>query len=140
MSMGISGLGGAGGAHAVSGASSYAAPPAKKMANLFSQIDSSGSGSINQSQFTQAFNTLNPPGVFKKQGASAIFSKLDPKNSGSVSKQDFVQTMAGLMQSLRGGGSSATSATATAAPTSAASPASTLASSLRSLRSGFRTG
>jgi hypothetical protein len=70
--------------HAVSGASS-GAPPQQKMANLFDSIDSSGSGSITQSQFAQAFQSKNPPAVFQKQGADAIFASLDPTGTGQVS-------------------------------------------------------
>src|ERR1700693_3703247 len=88
------------GLHAVSGAST-GAPPQQKMSNLFDAIDTSGSGSITQAQFEQAFQTQNPPAVFQNQGAQAIFASLDPTGSGSVSKRDFVSTMSGLMASLR---------------------------------------
>ena len=103
--MNISAIGSASGLHAVSGAS-FAAPPQQKMSNLFDSIDTSGSGTITQSQFTQAFQTKNPPTVFQQQGAGAIFSALDPSGTGSVSKQDFVATMSKLMVSLRADGSS----------------------------------
>jgi len=85
---------------AVSGAS-MRMPPMQKMTNLFNAIDTKGTGSISQGQFNQAFATLNPPAVFKAQGAQAIWSRLDSNNSGSVSKQDFVNTMKQLMVSLR---------------------------------------
>jgi hypothetical protein len=97
MSMGIGGVGGMGAQQSVSGASPYAAPPAK-MSNLFSQIDSSGTGAISQSQFNQAFQTMNPPGVFRAAGADSVFKTLDPSGSGSVSKQNFVNGMTGLMR------------------------------------------
>jgi|SRR5579871_516983 len=103
--MNVSATASASGLHAVSGAS-YAAPPQQKMSNLFDSIDTSGSGTITQSQFTQAFQTKNPPAVFQQQGADAIFSTLDPSGTGSVSKQDFVATMSKLMVSLRADGSS----------------------------------
>ena len=110
--------------HAMSGASA-GMPPQQKMSSLFDKIDSSGTGSINQQQFAQAFQTLNPPPVFQQQGAGAIFGALDPNNTGSVSKSDFVRGMSGLMASLRAeGGSSAASAP---------SPGASLASSLQSL-------
>src|ERR1035437_10238338 len=89
IAMDISGVGAAGGMHAVSGASS-SGPPQQKMSSLFDAIDTSGSGSITQSQFDQAFQSKNPPSVFQKQGADAIFAALDPNGTGSVSKQDFV--------------------------------------------------
>ena len=98
--MDITGLAAASGMHAVSGASS-SGPPQQKMSDLFNSIDTSGSGSITQAQFDQAFQTKNPPAVFQKQGADAIFASLDPNGTGSVSKQDFVATMSKLMASLR---------------------------------------
>ena len=98
--MDITGVGAASGMHAVSGASS-SGPPQQKMSELFDSIDTSGSGSITQSQFDQAFQTKNPPTVFQKQGADAIFAALDPNGTGSVSKQDFVAGMKQLMASLR---------------------------------------
>jgi len=107
----------------ISGASGNM-PPNQKMSSLFNSIDSSGAGSINQAQFNQAFQTLNPPAVFKAQGADAIWNSLDPNGTGNVSKQDFVNTMKDLMVQLR------------ADPTAAASPVApgqTLNSSLQSL-------
>ncbi|MGA7993734.1 MAG: EF-hand domain-containing protein [Bradyrhizobium sp.] len=100
--MDITGVGAASGMHAVSGASS-SGPPQQRMSELFDSIDTSGSGSITQSQFDQAFQTKNPPAVFQKQGADAIFAALDPNGTGSVSKQDFVAGMKQLMASLRAG-------------------------------------
>ena len=93
---------------AMSGAST-GMPPQQKMSSLFDKIDGSGSGSITQQQFDQAFQTMDPPAVFQQQGASAIFAALDPNGTGSVSKQDFVSGMSQLMASLRaeGGPSSA---------------------------------
>ena len=66
-------------------------PASQKMSNLFDQIDNSGSGSITQAQFDQAFQTLNPPKDFKAAGADAIWSQLDPSNTGSVSRQELRQ-------------------------------------------------
>jgi EF-hand domain pair len=77
-------------------------PPAQKMANLFDQIDSSGSGSISQSQFEQAFKSMNPPASVKSAGADSVWSKLDPNGTGSVSKQDFVKSMVDTLKQLRG--------------------------------------
>ena len=98
--MDVTGVGAAGGMHAVSGAST-SGPPQQKMSDLFDSIDTSGSGSITQSQFDQAFQSKNPPAVFQLQGADAIFAALDPNGTGSVSKQDFVSGMKQLMVSLR---------------------------------------
>lgn len=86
--------------HTTTGASPRQ-PPQQKMTNLFSQIDTAGSGSISKAQFSHAFQTMNPPGVFKAQGANAIWSQLDPNNTGSVSQSNFVNVMKGLMASLR---------------------------------------
>jgi hypothetical protein len=120
--MDISGVGAASGMHAVSGASS-SGPPQQKMSDLFDSIDTSGSGSITQAQFDQAFQTKNPPAVFQQQGADAIFASLDPSGSGSVSKQDFVATMSKLMASLR----------ADNAGPSGSQPSASLAASVQSL-------
>jgi hypothetical protein len=100
--MDISGITSSSGLHAVSGAST-GAPPQQKMSNLFDSIDTTGSGSITQSQFEQAFQAKSPPAVFQKQGSDAIFASLDPTGTGSVSKQGFVSTMSNLMASLRAG-------------------------------------
>ncbi len=100
MSMDISSLGGSSMPHAVSGAS-YGAPPQQKMSNLFDSMDAAGTGSIDKSQFANAFATKNPPAVFQNQGVDALFSQLDPTGSGTVSKSDFVSVMTGLMASLR---------------------------------------
>jgi hypothetical protein len=82
----VSGIASASGLHAVSGAS-YGAPPQQKMSNLFDAIDATGSGSITQAQFEQAFQTQNPPGVFQQQGAM-LFSQswIRPAPEASRSK------------------------------------------------------
>jgi Ca2+-binding EF-hand superfamily protein len=100
MSAAISGLGMAVAPQAMTGAS-MRMPPAQKMANLFSQIDTTGSGSITKSQFENAFSSLNPPAGFKAMGADAVFSKLDPNGMGSVSKQDFINDMTKMMSEIR---------------------------------------
>jgi hypothetical protein len=126
MSMAISDLGGAGGLHAMSGASA-GLPPQQKMTSLFDKIDTAGTGSITEQQFNQAFQTFNPPPVFQQQGAGAIFSALDRNGTGSVTKQDFVTGMSSLMVSLRAEG--------TSSAVSAPSTSQTLGSSLQSLNS-----
>jgi EF-hand domain pair len=103
--MNVTGIASAAGLNTISGAS-YSAPPQQKMSSLFNSIDTSGSGTITQAQFDQAFQTKNPPAVFQKQGADAIWKALDPSGSGTVSKQDFVSTMSKLMVSLRAEGTS----------------------------------
>lgn len=101
MSSPISGAGTTTAEHIWSGASP-AMSPTQKMSDLFDQIDSSGSGSISQSQFTQAFQTMNPPASFQSAGVSSVWAQLDPNGSGSVSRQDFTNGMTVLMQQLRG--------------------------------------
>ena len=119
MSMAISGIAGAGMTNAMSGAS-MRMPPQQKMTNLFNKIDTSGSGTISQSQFSQAFQTLNPPAAFKSAGATAVWNALDPSGSGQVSQQAFVNGMKNLMVQLRQSDGSAAAQTA-AAGTSALS-------------------
>jgi hypothetical protein len=111
--MDVSGAASASRLHAVSGAS-YGAPPQQKMSNLFDSIDATGSGSITQSQFEQAFQSKNPPAVFQNQGADAIWTALDPSGSGTVSKQSFVSTMSNLMVSLRAEGAGQSSSQSSA--------------------------
>lgn len=103
MSMTIDGSSGAGRSMAVTGASARM-PPQKKMSNLFDKIDTSGSGSISQSQFDQAFQIMKAPAAIKSLGADAIWSQLDPNGTGSVSKADFVSVMKGVMASAHKGG------------------------------------
>jgi Ca2+-binding EF-hand superfamily protein len=102
--MSVANVGGAAMPPVVSSASMQA-PPQHKMTSLFNQIDASGAGSITQSQFDQAFQTLNPPAPFRAAGADAIWKQLDPSGSGSVSQKDFVNTMKSLMAELRQPGS-----------------------------------
>jgi hypothetical protein len=115
--MDVSGVSASSGLHAMSGASS-SGPPQQKMSSLFDSIDTSGSGSITQAQFEQAFQSKNPPAVFQNQGADAIFSQLDPGGTGSVSKSDFVSKMSQLMASLRAPDASSAPAPATTLSTS----------------------
>ncbi len=99
----IAGMGAASAAwstQAMSGAS-MRMPPAQKMSNLFSQIDTNNSGSISKAQFSQAFSQMNPPAGFKAMGADAIFAKLDSNGTGLVSKQDFVNGMKQMMSEVR---------------------------------------
>ncbi len=103
--------------------------PSQKMANLFQQIDTTGSGSITKAQFEQAFQTMNLPPALKTQGADAIFAKLDPNGTGSVSKQGFVKGMTSIMSQARahhhhGGHTHASHGS---------SPAQTIAASIQSL-------
>ena len=100
MSISISGMGSTGMSSMVSGAS-MSMPPQQKMSNLYSQIDTNGAGSITQSQFNQAFQTMNPPAAFKNAGSTAVWNALDPSGSGQVSQQNFVNGMKKLMVQLR---------------------------------------
>jgi hypothetical protein len=76
----------------------------QKMSDLFSQIDSTGSGSITKSQFEQAFQSTSAPSAFKSAGADAVWAKLDPSGSGSVTKQQFTDGMQAARSQIRGGG------------------------------------
>jgi hypothetical protein len=111
-------------------------PASQKMSGLFDQIDSSGSGTISQAQFNQAFQTLNPPNDFKAAGATAVWSQLDPNNTGSVSKQDFISGMTAIMRQLRadhgGSGSSPLS--------SIPSPSQTISTSAATLQNTIASG
>jgi len=82
--MNVSGIGGSFAPQAMTGASARM-PPSQKMTTLFSQIDTSGTGSINQSQFTQAFQTMKPTAGFRAMGPSTVFQALNP-NTGRFSK------------------------------------------------------
>ena len=109
MSVSISGVGGSASQNMVSGASMQM-PPQQKMSNLFNAIDASGAGSISESQFNQAFETLKPPAAFTAAGPSSVWNSLDPKHSGQVSRHDFVNGMKDLMAKLRENNSSVSSA------------------------------
>lgn len=107
-------------AQPMTGASgSMSAPPQQKMSDLFAKIDTTQSGSISQSQFSQAFDTMKPPAVFQLAGKSAVWNALDPQGTGQVSKSDLVSTMKSLMVQLRNPGD--TSSAQTTAPSSLAS-------------------
>lgn len=108
MSKTLSGAGGAGMSRA--GAS---APTHQKMSTLYGNIDTGGS--ITQSQFNQAFQTLDPPAPFEAAGAGAVWNALDPNGTGQVSRQDFINGMKNLMVQLRQGGKSASGAAQTSA-------------------------
>ena len=104
--MRVAGMSGAYAPQAMTGASARM-PPTKKMANLFSKIDASGSGSITKAQFTQAFQTMKPPAGFRAMGADAVFQALSPSASGTVTQQSFVQGMTNLMAQFRAGAATA---------------------------------
>ena len=97
--------------------------PSQKMSTLFDAIDTSGAGSLTESQFSKAFQTHNPPASFQAIGASGVWSHIDPSGSATVSKQDFVSAMTGLMKELRGQGFSLSSSAAGASALSAGTQA-----------------
>ncbi len=76
-------------------------PPQKKMESIYHRIDTSNAGSISQTQFSSAFENLNPPYGFQKLGADAIWSQLDPNNTGSVSHGNFVSSMTDIVSQIR---------------------------------------
>jgi Ca2+-binding EF-hand superfamily protein len=63
--------------------------PGQFAQNLFSQIDTSGTGSITQSELEAAVTAAGGT----TQAADALYAKLDPNNTGSVSEQQFAQTL-----------------------------------------------
>jgi hypothetical protein len=75
MTIDISSIGGSATIHAMSGASA-GMPPQQKMSNLFNQIDTSGSGSINQAQFDQAFQSFNPRRFSSNRERTRSFRRL----------------------------------------------------------------
>lgn len=103
MISGISGAYGAGAYQGVTGASAKM-PPSGKMASLFSKIDTDNDGTINKSQFLQAFQTMKPTAGFRAMGADAVYGSLNQNASGQVSQQDFVQGMTSLMAQFRANG------------------------------------
>lgn len=99
MSMSVYGVAGAVAPQAMTGASAKA-PPFQKMANVFSQVTTPGSGVITKDQFVTAFNTMNPPQAFQNMGANSVFEALDPQGAGAVNRQDFIKGMTSLMRQL----------------------------------------
>lgn len=118
MSISISGMSSATMPSAVSGASVHSSPQ-QKMSNLYSQIDNTGSGSITQSQFNQAFQSSNTPAVFKAEGASAVWGAIDTSGAGRVSRQDFINGMKEQMVQLRQDSGSTDAAQTSSASTQA---------------------
>ena len=118
MSISISAMGGTQNAAMMSGASSYGSPQ-EKMSNLASQIDTTSSGTITQSQFNQAFKSSNTPAVFKAAGANAVWNAIDTNGSGQVSRQTFVESMKNQMVQLRQSTASADAAQTSATGTQA---------------------
>jgi len=107
-----------------SGASSRMGP-SKKMSHLFDKIDSQGTGSISREQFSNAFETLNPPKRFKSMSADQVFDQITNNKTNSVAKSDFVSAMTQLSRSLVQGQSEQPA-------NAAAAPSQTLMTSLQS--------
>jgi len=63
--------------------------PAQVAQNLFSQIDTSGSGSITKSELETAVTAAGGTTT----AADALYAQLDPNNTGSVSEQQFAQAL-----------------------------------------------
>lgn len=101
MTTAISGIGSNAATPQVWSGASARTTPSQKMASLFDQIDTAGSGTITKAQFEQAFQTMNPPKAAQQAGADSIWAKLDPNGTGSVSKQDFVSGMKTAMSQAR---------------------------------------
>jgi Ca2+-binding EF-hand superfamily protein len=106
MTNAISGMGGASayaGVQTMTGPSAMA-PTREKMTRLYNQIDTSGAGSISQSQFSSAFQSLAKPASFQALGASAVFSQLGGAAGGNVSRSEFINGMSALSARLKGQG------------------------------------
>ena len=70
------------------------ADPMSQLAqSMFSQIDTSGTGSITKSELEQAVTKAGGT----TQAADALYAQLDPNNTGSVSEQQFSQGVSQLM-------------------------------------------
>jgi hypothetical protein len=67
------------------------------MQNLFNEIDTSGSGSINKSELEQAVTTAGGTAA----AADALYAKLDPTNTGSVTEQHSVRTCLSCLSAIR---------------------------------------
>ncbi len=63
--------------------------PTQIAQNIFSQIDSSGTGAITQSQLEQAVTAAGG----STSGADALYAKLDPNGTGSITQQQFVDAL-----------------------------------------------
>ncbi len=63
--------------------------PTQIAQNIFSQIDTSGTGAFTQGQLEQAVTAAGG----STSGADALFAKLDPNGTGSVSQQQFMDAL-----------------------------------------------
>lgn len=72
-----------------SGSNAAGSSPTQIAQNIFSQIDTSGTGSITQTELEQAVTAAGGT----TQGADALYAQLDPNNTGSVTEQQFVQAL-----------------------------------------------
>ena len=72
-----------------SGATSSTSTQDQLVQSLFSQIDTTGSGSITQASLEQAVTASGG----STSSADALYAKLDPNNTGSVSEQQFAQVL-----------------------------------------------
>jgi Ca2+-binding EF-hand superfamily protein len=63
--------------------------PTQIAQNIFSQIDSTGTGAITQGELEQAVTAAGG----STTGADALYAKLDPNGTGSVSQQQFIDAL-----------------------------------------------
>jgi hypothetical protein len=96
---------------------------AHRFTRMFDSIDTSGSGSITETQFDQAFANVDLtsgqtitkvanvtlPKPFG-QSAPAVWSQIDPTNTGTLTEQQFVTGMNSLLINIRAQAQQATSA------------------------------
>jgi Ca2+-binding EF-hand superfamily protein len=97
----------------------------------FESIDPNATGVITQTEFEQAFASLNWPDSLKAQGADAIFAQLDPEGTGRVQYADFVSGMTALAPAV------APSTTDTSASDPSATDAAASSSGLSGISSLF---
>jgi hypothetical protein len=64
-------------------------PTTQLTQNLFSQVDTTGKGSITKTDLEQAVTKAGG----SKQAADALWAKLDPNNTGSVNAQQFAKNL-----------------------------------------------
>src|SRR5579859_3315406 len=67
------------------------------LGSAFDSIDRGATGVITQTEFEQAFASLDLPSGIAAQGADAIFAQLDPNGTGRVLRDDFISGMDQLL-------------------------------------------
>jgi len=76
---------------------------AARLADAIVANTPSDSNDVTQTEFQQAFDSLDLPPQVKALGADAIFATLDPENTGRVGKSDLIGGLAALATRAPGG-------------------------------------